>query len=65
MQVKDKISLPFNMLFNKSPESGIVLKSIKVAKVVPIYKSKVKNQFCNYRPISLLPVWSNVLEKVV
>jgi len=60
---KDEISLPVSMVVNKSLEIGIVPKSIKVVKVVPIYKSKVKNHFCNYRPISLLLVWSKVLEK--
>jgi len=60
-KVKDEISLPVN----KSLESEIVPKFIKVAKVMPIYKLKVKNQFCNYRPKSLLPVLSKVLEKVV
>jgi len=54
-KVKDEISLPVSILVNKSLESGIVPKSIKIAKV-PIYKYKLKNQFCNYRPISLLPV---------
>ena len=56
-KVKDEISLPVSMLINKSLESGIVPKSIKVANVVPISKSKVKNQFCNYRLISLFLVF--------
>jgi len=59
------------MLVNKSLESRTVPKSIKVAKVVSIYNSKAKNQFCNYiyiyiyMSISLLAVLSKVLEKVV
>ena len=38
---------------------------MKAAKVIPIYKSKVKTDVNNYRPISLLPSLSKILEKVV
>jgi len=37
-----------------------------MAKVIPIYKDKVKENFLNYRPISLLlPSVSKILEKIV
>ena len=35
----------------------------KTAKVIPIFKSSTKNLVNNYRPISLLPCLSKVLEK--
>ena len=38
---------------------------MKIAKVVPIYKSKEKDKLTNYRPVSLLPAISKILEKVV
>ena len=38
---------------------------MKIAKVIPIFKAKNKELFTNYRPISLLPVISKILEKVV
>ncbi len=37
----------------------------KIAKVVPIHKSGSKDDMNNYRPISLLPATSKVLEKVM
>ena len=42
-------------IINKSLESGTVPRSMKAAKIIPIY----------YRPISLLPSLSKILEKVV
>ena len=38
---------------------------MKTAKVIPIFKTGEDNKFNNYRPISLLPVFSKVLEKIV
>ena len=37
---------------------------MKVAKVVPIFKGGEKKLFTNYRPVSLLPQFSKVLEKL-
>ena len=38
---------------------------MKISKIIPIYKAKAKNMFSNYRPISLLPNISKILEKIV
>ena len=38
---------------------------MKIAKIIPVFKSKEKVHFSNYRPISLLPTLSEILEKVV
>ena len=53
------------MLINKSIESGIVPDKLKLAKIVPIFKAKEQHLISNYRPISLLPVFSKILERVV
>ena len=45
-------------------ELEIFPKIFKTAKVIPIYNSGPKNLVHNYRPISLLPCLSKVLEKI-
>ena len=37
---------------------------MKKAKIIPIFKSGDKNTFTNYRPVSLLPQFSKILEKL-
>ena len=38
---------------------------MKISKISPVYNAKDKRFMTNYRPISLLPVKSKVLEEVV
>ena len=45
--------------------SGIVPDDIKIAKVCYVYKNGDKNVISNYRPISVLPSFSKVFEKLV
>ena len=52
-------------IFNLPLSTGQFIKSFKKSKVVPIYKKKSKSDMNNYRPISLLPVISKILEKIM
>ena len=52
-------------IFNLSLASGIYINEWKRARVTPIYKSEDKTKCENYRPISILPVISKVLEKEI
>ena len=52
-------------IFNKYFLTGIVPSKLKIAKVIPIYKTEDPALFSNYRPISLLPVFSKVLERLM
>ena len=63
--ILEGITEPIAKIINSSLSEGIVPDQMKVAKVVPIFKSKDKQLLNNYRPISLLPSISKILEKVV
>ena len=58
------IIIPFTFICNKSFSSGIFPDAMKVAKVIPILKCGDNNVFTNYRPVSLLPQFSKILEKL-
>ena len=45
--------------------TGTYLQQLKIAKVTPIFKANNKEQFSNYRPISLLPSISKIFESVI
>ena len=53
------------MIFNLSISTGIVPEMSKIAKVVPIYKKDDAEKFSNYQPVSLLPCFSKILERLV
>ena len=48
---KHIISQPLSMLINKSIEYGTYPSKLKLAKVIPIYKSRDESDPSNYRPI--------------
>ena len=60
------ITTPFTHIINLSINSGTVPDNMKIAKVIPIYKNKGSQTQCgNYRPISILPILSKILENIV
>ena len=52
-------------LFNSTFETGHLPKQFKKATIAPVFKSGDKHVAANYRPISLLPILSKVLEKII
>ena len=61
----EHLAEPISQIVNHSLSSGTFPDILKIAKVCPIYKSGEKCSFANYRPISILPSFSKVFEKVV
>ena len=64
-QLRDVVVMPLTSIINRSLREGKVPSVWKVAKVIPLFKGGDETSFNNYRPISLLSVYSKVLEKVV
>ena len=56
---------PLTLITNQIMKTGIFPNKLKLAKVISIYKKDDPTQVTNYRPISLLPVLSKVIEKTI
>ena len=52
-------------IFDLSFENGIFPDSLKIAKVTPVYKSGDSSSLSNYRPISALPCFYKMLERIM
>ena len=56
---------PLCHVLSLSIRQGVFPNELKLAKVLPIYKSDDKRLLKNYRPISVLPFISKIFEKIV
>ena len=52
-------------IFNLSLQTGIFPDKLKIARVTPLFKRGEKYELGNYRPISVLPSFSKILEKIM
>ena len=59
----DVLTPKLSRYFSTALEFGTFPQIFKTGKVIPIFKSGDKQLLLNYRPISLLPSLSEVLEK--
>ena len=53
------------MYFNHCLQTGIFPDELKLGRITPIYKKDNEELFENYRPISTLPVFGKILEKLI
>ena len=63
--VSNIISAPLSKIINISFKDGIFPSELKIAKVIPIYKADDATSLNNYRPVSVLPTFSKIFERVV
>ena len=61
----DLISFPLSHVCQLSLSEGYFPSELKLAKIIPLYKANDPSMFNNYRPISLLSVFSKILEKIM
>ena len=56
---------PLTYIFNKVLSTGIFPDQLKFSEVKLLFKKGEKTEISNYRPISLLPSFSKIIEKIV
>ena len=61
----DALVLPLKTIFINCLRRGLFPEIWKHANVVPVHKKNEKNVKGNYRPISLLPIFGKILEKLI
>ena len=55
---------PLIYLFHLSLEKEVFPDDLKIAKVTPVYKAGDSSDVSNYKPISVLPCFSKILERL-
>ena len=56
---------PLLHVFNLSRIKGICPDDLKIARVTPVFKGGDDKELGNYRPISVLPCFSKILERIM
>ena len=64
-KINQHILLPITIIINQIMNTGIFPDKLKIAKVIPLYKKDDPSIVGNYRPISILPVLSKIIEKIM
>jgi Reverse transcriptase (RNA-dependent DNA polymerase) len=60
----NELALPLTIIFNKIIKYGQYPESLKIAKVIPIFKSGTRTNPSNFRPISILSIIAKIFDKV-
>ena len=59
------IAIPLKLIFRSMVEESVFPDDWKKSNVVPIHKRDSKNLIKNYCPISLLPIFSKIFERLI
>ena len=59
------LSKPFAHVFNLSIENGYYPRHFKKAVIIPIHKNGNRDNYSNYRPISLTSNFAKIFEKLI
>ena len=61
----ESIIFPLKLIFETAIRSSCFPQSWKKGNIIPVHKKDSKNLVKNYRPISLLPIFGKIFEKVI
>ena len=64
-EIKNEICSSITLIVNQMITTGIFPDSLKIAKIIPIFKKGDIEIIENYRPISILPAISKIFEKIL
>lgn len=56
---------PLTIVINECLQTGTFPDLLKIARVIPLHKKGCHKDIQNYRPVSLLPIFSKVFEKIL
>ena len=60
-----ELSKPLKYVFSLSIETGVFPDKLEIARVSPVHKAGDIGDLTNYRPISFLPCFSKILERIM
>ena len=63
--IKNIIAPHLSKLFNSCMAQGTFPPSLKTGRITPIHKKGPKNDITNYRPVSTLPIFGKIFEKII
>ena len=64
-QIYNHIKKSHIRIFGDSIKLGVFLEKLELAKVTPIFELEKNEHLTNYRPISVLPCFSKILERIM
>ena len=59
------LTVPLLHIFNISLKQGVFPDKLKIARVLPVFKTGNATSVSNYRPYSILPCFSKILERIM
>ena len=62
---KESVTIPLKIIFEESLKKGIFPDIWKKGNIVPAHKKEDKTLLINYCPISLLPIFGKIFERVI
>lgn len=63
--ISNLIATSLEIIINDSFTNGSFPEELKIQKIIPLHKGGAKLNIANYRPISLLPIFSKIIERLM